>query len=243
MRKLIYLLLAITTLSACTGEIKEITEKYPDGSTKVVTYFKKDKDTKIKVREIGYYQSQKEMYKGAFKNEIRTGIWSYWYENGKQFAETEITHSFATQSWKILKPDQTPYIETSYKITVSEIYPNGSPYHVIYTKANEKMATELFFYPSYKLQMSGTSVNSQREGKWSYWYENGNPWSEGFYKNGANDSIRNVWYENGKMRYQGFYNKGKEVGKWKFYDEKGQFAKEADYDNKTVKGKEIEIEK
>ncbi len=237
MKKLLYLLLAIAMLSACTGEIKEVTEKYPDGSPKVVTYFKKKNDIKIKVREIGYYQSQKEMYKGVFENGVRAGKWTYWYENGKTFAETEVTSSIATQQWEILKPDETPYVEASYKIAVTEIYPNGSPYHIICSKPSEKMASELFFYPSYKLQMIGTSINNKREGKWSYWYENGNLWSEGYYKDGENDSIRNVWFENGKKRYEGLYHSGKEAGKWKFYDEKGQLAKEVDYDTVGLSNK------
>ncbi|MFZ4741135.1 MAG: toxin-antitoxin system YwqK family antitoxin [Bacteroidales bacterium] len=235
MKRIIVLLMTIITLSACTAEIKEVTEKYPDGKPKVITYFKKKEGVKIKVREIGYYQSQKEMYKGVFENGIRAGKWSYWYENGKQFAETEVTASIATQQWTILKPDETPYMEASYKIAVTEIYPNGSPYHVICTKSGEQMASELFFYPSYKLQMIGTSLNNQRDGKWSYWYENGNLWSEGYYKNGVNDSIRNVWFENGQKRYEGLYRNGKETGKWKFYDEKGKFANEVDYDIEAVK--------
>jgi antitoxin component YwqK of YwqJK toxin-antitoxin module len=230
MRKLIYLLLAIATLSACTGEIKEITEKYPDGSPKVITYFKNKDDHKLKVREIGYYQNQNEMYKGFFENGLRSGKWMYWYENGKTFAETEVSSNLTLQKWKILRPDETPYFEKTDKITVTEIYPNGSPYHVISAKTGEKQTSEIFFYPSYKLQMTGTSINNQRVDKWCYWYENGNPWSEGYYKNGANDSIRNVWYENGKKRYEGFYRNGKEAGKWKFFDVKGQLAKEVDYD-------------
>ncbi len=235
MRKIVYSLLTVVLLSACNSEIKEITEKYPDGKPKVVTYFKKEKDVKVKVREIGYYQSQKEMYKGEFENAKRAGKWSYWYENGKQFAETEITPSIATQSWKISKPDESPYMSTSYKVAVTEIYPNGSPYHVIYTKQSEQMVTEIFFYPSYKVQMTGTSFNNQREGKWNYWYENGKPWSEGYYTKGENDSIRNVWYENGHKRYEGLYRNGKEAGKWKFYDEKGQPAQVVDYDHPKVK--------
>ena len=177
------------------------------------------------------------MYKGGFENGIRNGQWLYWYENGKKFAETEVKFPITTQKWEILKTDETPYMATSFNINVCEIYPNGSPYHVIYTKQTEKFSTELFFYPSYKLQMTGTSLNSKREGKWCYWYENGNPWSEGYYKNGENDSIRNVWYENGKKRYEGLYRNGKEAGNWKFYDEKGQLAKEVDYDKPNVKEK------
>jgi hypothetical protein len=56
MKRIVVLLLAIITLSACSGEIKEITEKYPDGKPKVITYFKKKDNLKIKVREVGYYQ-------------------------------------------------------------------------------------------------------------------------------------------------------------------------------------------
>ncbi|MFZ4401657.1 MAG: toxin-antitoxin system YwqK family antitoxin [Bacteroidales bacterium] len=237
MKRIVVLLLAIITLSACSGEIKEITEKYPDGKPKVITFFKKKDDLKVKVREIGYYQSQKEMYKGSFENGIRSGKWTYWYETGKIFAETEAAVSISTQQWEILKPDQSPYMDKIYKISVTEIYSNGSPYHVIYTKPGEKMTTEIFFYPSYKIQMLGTSINNQREGKWSYWYENGNLWSEGYYKNAENDSIRSVWYENGNKRYEGLYRNGKEAGKWKFYEEKGQLAKEVDYDTVGKKQK------
>lgn len=237
MKKILYLLLAIATLSACTGEIKEITEKYSDGSPKVVTYFKKKNDIKIKVREIGYYQSQKEMYKGVFENGVRAGKWIYWYETGKLFAETEITESVATQSWQILQPDGKPYKDKPYRPIVLGIYQNGSPYQVNYIKPTESLIHEFFFYPSYKLQMIGVTLDNKREGKWYCWFENGNVQSEGFYKNGENDSIRTVYYENGQKYYEGKYNYGKEVSKWKFYDKKGKLAKEVDYDTVGIKNK------
>ncbi|MCX6232705.1 MAG: hypothetical protein NTZ33_14300 [Bacteroidetes bacterium] len=230
MRKLAYILSVIILFTACSGEIKEVVEKYPDGTAKVVVFFKKKDEAKIKIREIGYYQNKKEMYKGGFENGIRAGKWTYWYEDGKKFAETEISTSIATQQWEISKPDGTPYKETSYKTVVTEIYPNGSPYHVMYTKPTDAMVSELFFYPGYKLQMIGTSINNKREGKWNYWYENGNMWSEGYYKNGENDSIRNVWYENGQKRYEGLYRNAKEAGLWKFYEANGKLAKEVNYD-------------
>ncbi len=228
-KRFFYFILTLALMISCSGEIKEITEKYADGSPKVICYFIKKNDVKIKTREIGYYQNQKESYKGEYKNGIRAGKWEYWYENGKLFASTEVTTSIATQKWQILKPDQNPYFDNSLQLAVIEIYPNGSPYHCIYSKQNDETANELFFYPSYKIQMQGSSKNNKREGNWNYWYENGNRWSEGYFKNDVNDSIRNVWYENGNKRYEGFYKEGKETGLWKFYDEKGLLAKEVDY--------------
>ena len=227
--KISFYLILLVAISSCSGEIKEITEKYPDGSPKVVTYFIKKNDVKIKVREIGYYQNKNESYKGGFKDGVRAGKWEYWYENGKLFASTEVTNSIATQKWQILKPDQTPYYDESHQLAVVEIYPNGSPYHCIYSKPNDILRKELFFYPSYTIQMQGSSANNLRQGNWNYWYENGNRWSEGYFIDGENDSIRNVWYENGNKRYEGFYKNGKEAGIWKFYDEKGILVKEVDY--------------
>lgn len=234
-KRYFFFLIGLLIINSCTNEIKEITEKYPDGSPKVVSFFIKKNDVKIKIREIGYYQNQKESYKGEFKNGIRAGKWEYWYENGQLFASTEVTNSIATQKWQILKPDQTPYYDNSHQLAVAEIYPNGAPYHCIYSLANEKLEKELFFYPSYKIQMQGNSINNKREGNWNYWYENGNRWSEGYFKNDVNDSIRNVWYENGNKRYEGYYKDGKEKGIWKFYDEKGLLAKEVDYDKPNNK--------
>ena len=229
MRKFIKLIFISVIIFSCKNEIKEITEKYPNGSAKVVTFYKEINGSKIKIREIGYYQNGNESYKGGFNNGTKSGLWQYWYENKNLFAQTEFNGNIQNQKWKIYKPDNNLYMPDSYKLTVSEIYTNGSPYHASYQKDNDRLIYEIFFYPSYKIQMHGTTVNNIRQGKWTYWYENGHIWSEGFFKGGENDSIRNVWYENGKKRYEGFYNKGKEAGKWKFYDENGLFIKEKDY--------------
>ncbi len=234
MKKFIYLIFIFFIISSCTREIKEVTEKYPDGSPKTVSYFINKNDVKIKIREIGYYQNHNESYKGEFKNGIRSGKWEYWYENGKLFASTDVASSISAQKWILFKPDETPYLDNKFQLTVSEIYPNGSPYHAIYQKSNDSTSEEIYFYPSYKIQMQGTSINGKREGNWNYWYENGNKWSEGYFKKGINDSIRNVWYENGNKRYEGNYKDGKEIGNWKFYDEKGNLAQVVNYDNEKT---------
>ena len=62
-----------------------------------------------------------------------------------------------------------------------------------------------------------------------YWYENGKPWSEGFYVNGKSEGKRTTYFENGKIRYVGNYKEDMRVGKWQFFDETGRMLSEVDY--------------
>ncbi len=229
MKKILYLLIAVVLLASCTSEVKEIVSKYPDGSPKVVVYFKKSGDKKTKIREIGYYQNQKEMYKGAYKNEQRSGSWVYLYQNGKEFAKADFASDTDVKNWIIVDPDGKTFMDKDYKLHVGGMYNNGAPYQVDFKKTTEKFTNQIFFYPEYKIQMTGKSLDKQREDKWTYYYENGQKWSEGYFKNGVHDSIINTWYENGQKQHEGIYRGGKEAGVWKYYDQQGKLAKEIDY--------------
>jgi len=76
----------------------------------------------------------------------------------------------------------------------------------------------------------------KRDGKWIYYYENGNVWSEGFFKDGKSDGKRTTHYENGKIFYEGYYKDDRRVGVWKFYDEKGTLVKSVDHSKELEKG-------
>jgi antitoxin component YwqK of YwqJK toxin-antitoxin module len=118
------------------------------------------------------------------------------------------------------------------KRVVEESYPDGSPKRVCIYKGrgeNRQMIRETAYYSNGKLRMDGTYKNNKRDGKWTYWFENGLIWSEGFFAEGKNDSIRLINFPNGKKRYEFHYNKGVRTGKWKFYDETGRLLKEVDY--------------
>lgn len=235
MKKILNILIAVVFLTACTNEVKEIVSKYPDGSPKVVVYFKKEGDKKIKVREIGYYQSQKEMYSGKYTNEQRSGIWNYLYESGKTFAQADFITNVDVKKWDIVDSTGKPFMSADYKLKVIGMYNNGAPYQVNFTKANEKYVSELYFYPDYKIQMTGKTIEGLREDKWTYYYETGQKWSEGYFKGGVHDNTINTWYENGMKQHEGQYKDGKEAGVWKFYDVKGKQEKEINYDKEIAK--------
>lgn len=115
---------------------------------------------------------------------------------------------------------------------VEEVYGDGSPKRVCIYKgrgAEKELLKETTYYPNKQMQMEGTYKDDKREGKWTYWYENGNLWSEGFFQRGKSNGKRTTYFENGKIRYEGDYKEDMRVGKWKFYDETGTLLKEVDY--------------
>ncbi|MEI7980511.1 MAG: toxin-antitoxin system YwqK family antitoxin [Bacteroidota bacterium] len=115
---------------------------------------------------------------------------------------------------------------------VQETYPDGSPKRICWYQGkgeNREMIRETTFYPNKQKQMEGAYKDNERDGKWSYWYENGKLWSEGNFILGKADGKRTAFFENGKVRYEGFYKEDMRVGKWRFYDENGKLLQEADY--------------
>lgn len=117
---------------------------------------------------------------------------------------------------------------------VAETHNNGKVKRIKYFKAEGEdkfLRKEAFFYENGQKRMEGEyNREGKKDGKWTYWYENGNKWSEGYFSEGLNHKERTTWHENGNLHYTGVYDKGKRVGVWKFYNEEGEMVKEIDYD-------------
>lgn len=121
------------------------------------------------------------------------------------------------------------------KKEIVEKYPNGSTkLERFFIKTNDSLekVKEIYYYEDKKTRVDGEFKKGKRYGKWTYWYPNGNKWSEGYFKNGISDSIRTTYYENGKKRYEGYYKDGEQIGIWKFWFEDGSVAEERDYSKK-----------
>ena len=75
----------------------------------------------------------------------------------------------------------------------------------------------------------------EKDGKWTFWYKNGQKRSEGTYK--GVDEIGHPlqqgkwteWYENGQKKSEITYKDGKEDGLWTYWDENGQKKSEITY--------------
>ncbi|MDD3876558.1 MAG: hypothetical protein PHT69_08045 [Bacteroidales bacterium] len=113
---------------------------------------------------------------------------------------------------------------------VEEVYEDNSPKLVrFYDKKTNEVIKEVSYYPDHKIKLEGHYKNSQRDGIWTYYYDNGNKWSEAVYTDGINNGKTTTWYENGKMRYEGQYAEGEKIGNWKFWTEDGELAEEINY--------------
>lgn len=69
----------------------------------------------------------------------------------------------------------------------------------------------------------------KRDGKWSFYSEQGTELSFTFYEHGIKQGFTVVKYPNGVMRYRGEYKNDEIVGVWTTYDPKGKVISEKDY--------------
>jgi antitoxin component YwqK of YwqJK toxin-antitoxin module len=121
---------------------------------------------------------------------------------------------------------------------IDETYPDGTTKRLcVYLGKgeNRELIRETTFYSNKNRQMEGTYKDQKRDGKWTYWYEDGTLWSEGMYLRGKSDGKRITYFENGKVRYEGMYKNDMRVGKWQFFDENGRLLKEVDYSAPAIK--------
>ena len=88
-----------------------------------------------------------------------------------------------------------------------ETFPDGSRKRVQFTAGEGEtayVAKEIFYYQSGQKKLEGTYNNEgKKDGKWTYWREDGKLWSEGYFKEGKDDGMRKTWHENGQKHYQG----------------------------------------
>jgi antitoxin component YwqK of YwqJK toxin-antitoxin module len=87
------------------------------------------------------------------------------------------------------------------------------------------------WYPGKKqIKFQGMlTKKGDRNGKWTFYSENGNELSFTVYENGKKEGFTIVKYPNGAIHYTGEYKNDKTVGVWKTYDEKGKLVTEKDF--------------
>jgi len=90
-------------------------------------------------------------------------------------------------------------------------------------------------YKNGVIEIQGQMKDGKREGVWKSFYQNGGPWSETTFVAGKREGATTSFYENGQKRYVGFFANDRESGKWSFWDEQGNLAREMDYNVVDVK--------
>jgi antitoxin component YwqK of YwqJK toxin-antitoxin module len=69
----------------------------------------------------------------------------------------------------------------------------------------------------------------KRDGKWTFYAENGIELSFTLYDHGKKEGFSLVKYPNGRIHYRGEYQNDQMIGLWTTYDEKGSIVSEKDF--------------
>lgn len=103
---------------------------------------------------------------------------------------------------------------------------------------NKKVVVkEIRYYPSGIKQSEGSfNAQEKKEGKWTYYFENGEKWYEENYIADKKNGKHTEWYQSGKKMYEANYKEDILDGKMIIWDEKGDKISSSDYKN----GKPVE---
>jgi len=87
------------------------------------------------------------------------------------------------------------------------------------------------WYPGKKSikYQGGQDELGNRDGKWSFYAENGTELSFTLYDHGKKEGFSLVKYPNGRIHYRGEYQNDEMIGLWSTYDEKGNLINEKEY--------------
>lgn len=230
--KLISVLAAITLFfSACNKPYDTVFSTYRDGSPKLVfTVVDGKGGTVTRLGEKMYYENGNLMYDKHFNNNKPSGIWKFYYENGQLHAEGCFDKNDSTGSdWKFFKDNGEDFFVDEYdSMAVLDVTSDHRPLSIAYYKDDTEMRFQ--FNENYTINTRGIVKNGLKEGRWEFFYANGQKMLEANYSKGVENGAYNSYRDNGAPYFRGFYINGKRANVWEFYDEAGNLVGRQDFD-------------
>jgi antitoxin component YwqK of YwqJK toxin-antitoxin module len=87
------------------------------------------------------------------------------------------------------------------------------------------------YYGDGALKAKGLEIAGLKEGKWTFYYENGRVFREIHFQNGIENGEWKMWYENDELYISQLKKSGKTDGEWKEYYENGNIKEIGEYQN------------
>lgn len=155
-------------------------EYFEDGKIKLMHEYPKCANKSNYIRTHFYSNGQKSSY-GYFINNLKSGVFKTWFENGQLSAIWETEKGKSIGKAKCFREDGTLEREA---IAYGEAFKG-------YFK---------FYYEDEKLESEGETLNdSTKIGKWIEYYKNGKPEYIWNYELGKRNGISSTYYENGNL--------------------------------------------
>ena len=171
-----------------------------------------------------YYEGEKIIGKGKYKNDLKIGTWYYYYRDGTLEQKGKFSKGKYTGKWVWYYNDKSVHREEYYrrgkedgefieydvegKILTKGDYVNG-------------LRDGKWFYQVGDHTEEGQYSDGEKEGEWIHYYDNKQVYFTGSYKNGKPVDKHLYYHYNGNKKWTGTYSLGKKEGKWIRYNENG----------------------
>lgn len=229
-----FLLLAVgclAFLASCNRPYDTVFSTYPNGAKKLVFTVVDGKAGQLtRLGEKQYYEDGTLMYEKHFSDDKPSGVWSFYYPNGNLHARGNFGKGDSLgHDWVFYKDNGEAFYDQPYdSMAVIELTADRRPLSVIYYNGNVEMWFR--FNDNYTINMVGKTVGGLKEGRWEFYYANGQKMLEANYSGGVENGLYNSYRETGIPFFRGFYINGKRANVWEFYDESGNLAGRQDFD-------------
>lgn len=192
---------------------------YPDTGTLLKAYFK-DRNFKIKDGPLTLYHSKGvKAMEGVYSNNIKQGIWKYWYPTGQLRDSGMMKNNQLVNTWY-------SWFENGQIKAIGNYFPDDSI-------QADQIVRSLSTWPNAGILENDTAV-LYPHGLWQHYHLNGQIKESGAYVHGLRDGIWNGWHDNGKLESKGMYKAGELTGEWEFFYENGQPSTKEVYKNNKV---------
>lgn len=192
---------------------------YSDTSALLKAFFQ-DQDLTIKDGPFTLYHPHRvRSVEGWYKNNIKQGVWKYWYTNGHLKDSGAYKNNYAVGEWKSWD-DSGRIVEISHHADTNtiQLVAEGTV-----TPRLRKIAL-----------LAGDTIVSRLEGVSIRYYPSGLPLDSGNYVFNQKRGPWKFWYRNGKLESTGTYMRDKQEGEWEYFREDGTRSTREKYVNNKV---------
>ena len=214
MKKLLLLFIA-TSFVLSQNLIEDVIERYENGNIKVISYHQKIWQKIELVKKETYHENGQMASIGNFKDGKEDGKWIYYTEIGNGRYEviyTDGTYDVVTFINNLHQTHTGILISEDTSVDGQYLYQDQTNY-------------DFSIYP----KVFATIKDEKEDGKWTWYYENGQIEREGSYKDGEIEGRWRKYYKNGQIWGEGNFKDGKEDGKHTRYYENGQIEEEENF--------------
>ena len=178
---------------------------------------------------------------GQYKDGLPVGTWKFWDRDGTEYTGDVSKYVFhEIQCGETLKNIANKFevdIEQLYELNEDIDKDTGDKIkagQVIGVKtANGADGQFLFWYDKQRIKIKSHKVfiNGKRNGKWTFWNENGNIVRTGSYAAGKRDGSYAYYFNDGSKKEEGAWKNDQRDGLWVKYSNNGNTQKEGTYSN------------